>query len=149
MSASNDNRVSVPPLLGEYWELLQSEDDSAVRLRAIRGLGQWLRAVEEAEIERAREAHMTWEEIGAAQDRPRQVVHRQASSRTPYRPNVRGLTSAEFEHVGTPDLRYWERWLSASGRAEELAKKGRSRRTELRRIRAEIEARERLRAKKK
>jgi hypothetical protein len=117
MSAIDDKRLSVPPLIRAYWELLQTEDDPAVRLRAIRGLGQWLRAVEEAEIERAREARMTWEEIGAAQDRPRQVVHRQASSTTPYRPNVRGLTSPEFEHVGTPDLRYFEKWLSAPGRA--------------------------------
>jgi hypothetical protein len=55
---------------------------------------------------------------------------------------VRGLTSAEFEHVGTPDLRYFEKWLSTPGRAEELAEKGRSARAELRRIRAEIKARE-------
>ena len=31
--------------------------------------------------------------------------------KTPYRPNVRGLTSRDFDHVGTPDLRKWtEYW---------------------------------------
>jgi hypothetical protein len=39
--------------------------------------------------------------------------HGGAMSKTPYRPNVAGLTAREFAHVGTPDLKrswlpYWE-----------------------------------------
>src|SRR4051794_2845585 len=98
--------MAIPDLIHDYLRTLDESPEPLRRLRAIRGVSRWLRASEETEIRRAREIGMSWQQIGEAQDRPRQVVHRQAS-RTPHRPRVKGLTSIEFEHVGTPDLRYW------------------------------------------
>ena len=41
--------------------------------------------------------------------------------KTPYRPNVRGLTSRDFDHVGTPDLRKWtEYWEGVRAGARTL-----------------------------
>jgi len=105
---------------------------------------RWLRDLESEETTKARESGATWAEIGASQDRPRQTVHRQAS-KTPHRPRVEGLTLAEYRHVGTSDLRYWLEWWSEPERSPEgREEKGRDPEEEKRKLRAEIEARERL-----
>jgi hypothetical protein len=146
MSLSDDKTsvAGVPAIIRDYMELLNLSDTPAPRLRAMRGILQWLREVERIEIERARESGMTWEEIGDAQDRPRQVVHRQAS-KTPHRPRVNGLTSPEFDGVGTPDLRYWLTWWSAPERSRGgVEEKGRDPKEEQQRLVKELAARERL-----
>lgn len=136
--------MPIPSLICDHLRTLDRCVEPLGRLRAIRGVGRWLRESEETEIERAREAGMSWQQIGEAQDRPRQVVHRQAS-RTPHRERVRGLTSSDFDHVGTPDLRYWLKWWSAPERAPEgVEEAGRDPRAEQEKIGREIEARERL-----
>jgi hypothetical protein len=69
----------------------------------------------------------------------------EVSSQTPHRPRVRGLTAPEFDNVGTPDLRFWLRWWSDPERdpsGDEEA--GRDPLEEQRKIKAEIEAREKL-----
>lgn len=134
----------IPPLIRDYFRILDAETNRTSRLRAIRGLMLWLREREDEEIELAREAGMSWREIGEAQERPRQVVHRQASQ-TRRRPRVRGLTAAEFDHVGTPDLRYWLKWWSAPERTPEgVEEAGRDPRGEQQKLQREIKARERL-----
>jgi hypothetical protein len=134
----------IPPLIHDYIRVLDENANRRSRLRAIRGLMLWLREREAEEIELAREAGMSWQQIGEAQERPRQVVHRQASQ-TPRRARVRGLTSPEFEHVGTPDLRYWLKWWSAPERTPSGADEdGRDAHIEQEKLRREIEARERL-----
>lgn len=144
-SPFDDSALSIPPLIRDYLDSLDRGSDLVTDLRAIRGIAHWLRELEDATIASAREAGMTWEEIGAAQERPRQNVHRQANSKTPYRPLIRGLTSPEFDHVGTPDIRYWLRWWAAPERsADGPDEKGRDPVAEQRKLRAEIEAREQL-----
>ena len=141
--SAHDDRDQLPSVIRDYVVALQTSNDPATRLRAIRGIGQWLIWAEREEIDRARERGMTWEEIGEAQDRPRQVVHRQAS-KTPHRPRVKGLTSPEYDGVGTPDLRYWLKWWSAPERSPEgYEERGRDPHEEQRRLKAEIAARER------
>ena len=136
--------MTIPPLIGDYLRTLEESSDPLERLRAIRGVAIWLRETEDAEIERAREEGMSWQQIGEAQDRPRQVVHRQAS-KTSHRPRVEGLTSKEFDRVGTPDLRYWLKWWSAPERSPDGAEEaGRKPVEQIEMIKREIEAREKV-----
>jgi hypothetical protein len=136
--------VTIPPLIRDYLRELEQSSDPLERLRAIRGVATWLRASEDSEIERAREGGMSWQQIGEAQGRPRQVVHRQAS-KTPYRPRVKGLTSSEYDHVGTPDLRYWLKWWSAPERSPDgVEEAGRDPVDEQQKLKREIAAREKF-----
>ena len=136
--------MTISPVIHDYIETLERSQDPLVRLRAIRGIARWLRDLESEATTKARESGATWAEIGASQDRPRQAVHRQAS-KTPHRPRVEGLTLAEYRHVGTSDLRHWLEWWSEPERSPEgREEKGRDPEEEKRKLRAEIEARERL-----
>jgi len=136
--------MTISPVIHDYIETLERSQDPLVRLRAIRGIARWLRDLESEATTKARESGATWAEIGASQDRPRQTVHRQAS-KTPHRPRVEGLTLAEYRHVGTSDLRHWLEWWSEPERSPEgREEKGRDPEEEKRKLRAEIEARERL-----
>jgi hypothetical protein len=55
------------------------------------------------------------------------------------------LTSPEFDHVGTPDLRYWLKWWSAPGRSPHGANEaGRDPVLEQNKLKREINAREQL-----
>jgi hypothetical protein len=61
---------------------------------------------------------------------------------TPYRPNVVGLTDADFDGVGAPDLRNWlDYWCNEDRSRAEAEAKGIDRREEIRKIQAEINAR--------
>jgi hypothetical protein len=136
--------MPIPELIRDYIRTLDVGTDRAARLRAMRGVALWLRQSEDHEIELAREAGMSWQQIGEAQARPRQVVHRQASQ-APHRPRVRGLTSPEFDYVGTPDLRYWLKWWRDPERKRDGQEEaGRDPRVESRKLEQEIEARERI-----
>jgi hypothetical protein len=136
--------VAVPALIRDYLRTLERSDEAFERLRAIRGIGRWLRDREDREIERAREEGMSWQQIGEAQGRSRQVAHRQAR-RAPRRERVRGLTSPEYDHVGTPDLRFWLEWWSKPERTPSgLEEAGRDPLAEQAKLRREIEAREQL-----
>jgi hypothetical protein len=148
MSANDDRRqltLTVPALIRDDFELLDNpRTEPRDRLRAIRSIQLWLSQALEATTQLARETGMTWEQIGEAQSRPRQVVHRQATSRTPRRPRVRGLTSPDFEGVGTPDLRYWLKWWSDPDRDPKgYEERGRDPLTEQRKIKDELNERER------
>jgi hypothetical protein len=148
MSPSDDKRqpiLEIPALIRDDFESLDnSGTEPRDRLRAIRSLQVWLSQALEVATQLARERGMTWEEIGEAQNRPRQVVHRQATSKAPRRPRVRGLTTPDFEGVGTPDLRYWLKWWSDPARDPSgYEERGRDPLAEQLKIKAELRERER------
>jgi hypothetical protein len=101
----------VPPLIRDVFELLAcEEEDALVHLAAIRTLGGWLGGRERLSLAAARAQEYTWEEIGAAQGRPRQALQRQAS-RQAQRPPVLGLTAPDFVGVASAELEFWLRWV--------------------------------------
>ena len=136
-------RVSrIPILIQDGFKSLEVPTDPLHELAAIKTVEGWLQGQEQDATERARQLGRTWEEIGEAQGRPRQAVHRQAT-KTPKRPRVTGLTTPDFDSVGTPDLRYWLKWWSDPARSPEGHEEaGRSPATEQRKISAELRARE-------
>ena len=135
--------MPLPPLIRDAFELLaREEEDALVQLAAIRTLRGWLGERERASLLVARAQDYTWEEIGRAQGRPRQALHRQAS-RQAQRPRVLGLTAPDFVGVATPELQVWLRWWGAGGwRPEGPGEAPRDPKGEQERIRAELTARE-------
>ena len=135
-------RSKTPSLIRDSFKNLERGGDPLHELAAIRTVQGWLREREQATLERAREKGRTWEEIGEAQGRPRQAVHRQAT-KTPRRPSVKGLTTSDFDNIGTADLRYWLKWWRDLARTPEgYEEDGRDPRSEQRKIKAELDARE-------
>ncbi len=83
--------MRISPVIRDTFESLERDDDALTHLRALRGLKTWLVEADQRALEEARDPGFTWEQIGEAQGRARQAVHRQATQ-TPPRPRVRGLT---------------------------------------------------------
>jgi hypothetical protein len=135
--------LALPPLIRDAFELLaREEEDALVQLAAIRTLAGWLGERERGGLAIARAQDYSWEEIGRAQGRPRQAVHRQA--RQAQRPRVFGLTAPDFVGVATPELQFWFRWWSAGGwTPESPGEPPRDPERVQKRIRAELTARKR------
>jgi hypothetical protein len=112
------------------------------QLAAIRTLRGWLGGRERLSLAAARAQEYTWEEIGAAQGRPRQALQRQAS-RQAQRPPVLGLTAPDFVGVATAELEFWLKWWSGAWTPAGPEEASRDPMREQERIRAELGARER------
>jgi len=132
--------VTIPKMMRDELEQLAATDEPLRNLASVEVLEEWLADVKTYLTEEARKRGHTLEQIGAAQHRHPQAVHR-----TLKKARAEGLTHRDFNGVSSSTLRYWLDWWEDPARergGKEEA--GRDPNNEAQRIRKELEAREEL-----
>ena len=120
--------MRIPPEVQDQWASLRRSDDRAANLESVRAVRTWLAGLEEFLAAPVR------------LDDKEPKIYGHADS------NARGITTTEFDGVRTAKLRYWLEWWSEPTRSPHGKEEaGRDPKTEIAKLKAEIEAREALR----
>ena len=125
----------VPQWVHEEYSRLVADADPLSNLRSLERLSGWIDDMRVAVAAQAKEAGHTFQEIGDAQQKPRQAVQRKLKSS-----QSRGLTDPQFDGRDSSTLRYMFDWLGdqlAGGAVEP----GRDFSMERAQVLAELEAR--------
>jgi len=111
--------------------------DPLANLKSLEAINEWISDMKLFLLDQAQQKGYSLQEIGDAQERPRQAVHRTLkSSRT------KGFTHPDFEGVSSSTCRYWFDWWSDPARdANGAEEAGRDPSFEAARITRELQAR--------